>query len=159
VVWTGVDADPMNLQALVMDGDELNDRLYITSFLACNPTLLLIHIRGQVSTAPETIIHNGQKLKVFPSLWCYIFEMQPRFWNGGNWVQKEHLGDNSPFLGLNQPIIGRVDNVYGPHPPHLPLLRSGCVYISHNSLDFAPSQADWIRLPLAVPVSHTVKDI
>jgi hypothetical protein len=33
------------------------------------------------------------------------------------------------------------------------------MYISHNSLDFAPSQADWIRLPIAVPVSHTVKDI
>jgi hypothetical protein len=79
VVWTGVDADPMNLQAPVMSGDELNDKLYNTYFLACNPTLQLIHIRGQVSTAHATIIHNSHKLKVFPSLRCYIFEMQPQF--------------------------------------------------------------------------------
>ena len=115
-----------------------------------------IHIWGQGSTAQETINHGDQTLKVYPSLRCYIFERQAKGSDPtkDEWVQREHLGYFSLFLGLNHPLIGHVDNVYGPHPQHLPLGRSGYVYISHDSLDPAvcnllSTPADWVRLPVS----------
>ena len=115
-------------------------------------TLMVIHIWGPRTSTQEMINHEGQTLRFYPSLRCYIFEREIHGHDTPSQVERvwiEHLGYHSLFLGLNHPLIGHVDNgvLYGPHPQHLPFGRSGCVYIMRDRVGLArDTLADWIRL-------------
>ena len=115
--------------------------------------MLFRSVRGRRTISQETIAHNGNTLKVYPSLQCYVFDRQighrdhlRRF----SWHQLDHLRGHSLFLGINHPLFGTINSPLPEPGQALPVWRTNCVYLAHdrlhNDAEDIHDTSYWVRL-------------